>query len=232
MTNTETTRLPADERRALTIETVVALAAESNPAEITTTAIAERMHLTQGALFRHFPSKDAIWEAVIGWVSERLLLRTDHAAQAAASPLAALEAVFMAHIDFVTKHPGVPRMMFAELQRAQGSPAKRVAQEMMRRYGKRVQLLVEQGKSHGEIAPQVDAATAATLFIGMVQGLVIQAMLGGSLKGARSAAPGAFAIYRRGIELTRAAGSQETASADAAGAPERARHPAPHGGDK
>lgn len=228
MTTTETTRLPADERRALTIETVVALAAESNPSEITTTAIAERMHLTQGALFRHFASKDAIWEAVIGWASDRLLSGTDRAVQAAGSPLAALEAVFIAHIEFVAKHPGVPRMMFGELQRAQGSAAKRVAQEMMRRYGKRVQSLVEQGQAQGEIAAQIDAASAATLFIGLVQGLVIQAMLGGNLKGARSAAPGAFAIYRRGIEQTRAAPGEASASPKATRAP----RPAAHGGDK
>jgi AcrR family transcriptional regulator len=228
MTITETTRLPADERRIRTIETVVALAAENNPSDITTTAIAERMNLTQGALFRHFASKDAIWEAVVGWASERLLARTDRAVQAAGSPLAALEAVFMAHIEFVARHPGVPRMMFGELQRAQGSPAKRVAQELMRRYGKRVQSLVEQGQAQGEIAPQIDAASAATLFIGMVQGLVIQAMLGGNLKDARSAAPGAFAIYRRGIEQARAAPGEATASPQAASAP----HPTPHGGDQ
>lgn len=228
MMNTEPSRLPTDERRALTIETVVALAAESIPSEITTTAIAERMHLTQGALFRHFANKEAIWEAVIGWVSERLLSRTDRAIQANESPLAALDAVFMAHIEFVTKHPGVPRMMFGELQRAQGSPAKRVAQEMMRRYGKRVQLLIEQGKLCGEIALQVDAETAAMLFIGMVQGLVIQAMLGGSLKGVRSAAPGAFAIYRRGIEQSGTAVGEARASPVTA----PATHPATQGGDK
>lgn len=228
MMSNDTARLPADERRALTIQTVVALAAESNPSEITTTAIAERMHLTQGALFRHFPSKDAIWEAVIDWASERLLSRADRAANAAGSSLAALEAVFMAHIDFVAKHPGVPRMMFGELQRAHGSPARRVAQDMMRRYGKRVQLLVEQGQAHGEIAAQIDAASAATLFIGLVQGLVIQAMMGGNLKGVRKAAPGVFAIYRRGIEEVRAATIEARTSLEAAGAP----HPLLHEGSE
>ncbi|MDE2380483.1 TetR family transcriptional regulator, partial [Bradyrhizobium sp.] len=55
--------LSAEERRRLTVETVVSLAAAQNPSEITTAAIAARMHVTQGALFRHFPSKDAIWQA-------------------------------------------------------------------------------------------------------------------------------------------------------------------------
>ena len=39
--------LPADERRAATVEAVVDLAAEQNPSDITTTAIAQRMGLTQ-----------------------------------------------------------------------------------------------------------------------------------------------------------------------------------------
>ena len=64
--------LPADERRAVTVEAVVKLAARQNPSEITTAAIATSMKLTQGALFRHFPNKDAIWQAVMEWVADHL----------------------------------------------------------------------------------------------------------------------------------------------------------------
>src|SRR3989337_465484 len=92
--------LPADKRRAVTVEAVVELASEQNPNDITTAAIAKRMNLTQGAIFRHFPSKDSIWQAVMEWVARRLLGRTDKAVKAAASPIAALEAMFMTHIDF------------------------------------------------------------------------------------------------------------------------------------
>ena len=113
--------LPADERRAATVEALIELAARQNPSDITTSAIAERMGLTQGALFRHFPSKDAIVQASMTWVSERLLSRIDQAAAQAASPAAALQAMFMAHIDFVARHPGVPRLLFGELQRADDS---------------------------------------------------------------------------------------------------------------
>lgn len=111
--------LPADERRAATVEAVVELAAEQNPSDITTTAIARHMKLTQGALFRHFPTKEAIWQSVMEWVAERLLVRVDRAAEGVASPSAALQAVFLAHIGFVADHPGVPRMLFGELQRAE-----------------------------------------------------------------------------------------------------------------
>ncbi len=192
-------RLPANKRRAVTVQTVIGLAAEQNPAEITTTAMAERMHMTQGALFRHFPTKDAIWQAVMEWVAERLLARVDAAIQAAKSPLAALEAVFMTHIDFVIEHPGVPRILFGELQRSEDSPAKRAVRTLLRHYNERLQTLIEQGRAQGELSPEGDTPVAAALFIGMIQGLVMQSLLDGKNKTVRAKAGEAFAIYRRGL---------------------------------
>lgn len=192
-------RLPADERRAVTVRAVVDLAAEQNPSDITTAAIAASMGLTQGALFRSFPTKDAVWRAVMEWVAERLLARIDRAADGIESPLAAMQAIFMSHVEFVVEHPGVPRMMFGELQRANATPAKQIVQTLIQRYGERLHRLIENGKANGELSATVDSKAAATLFIGTVQGLVMQSLLAGDVKRMRRDAPGVFAIYRRGI---------------------------------
>jgi AcrR family transcriptional regulator len=191
--------LPADQRRAVTVEAVVELTAEQNPGDITTAAIAKRMNLTQGALFRHFPSKDAIWQAVMEWVAERLLQRVDRAIEAAESPLRALEAVFMTHIDFVVAHPGVPRLLFGELQRAEDTAAKRMARTLIGAYRERLSGLIEAGKVRGEVAREMNTAAAAVSFIGSIQGLVMQSLLSGKAAQMRADAPGVFAIYLRGI---------------------------------
>ena len=191
--------LPADERRAATVEAVINLAAEQNPSDITTTAIAQRMGLTQGALFRHFPTKDAILEAVMTWVAERLLSRVDRAAQNVTSPLAALEAVFMAHIDFVSEHPGGPRMRFGELQRPGETLPKRMVQTLIQRYGERLRHLLERGKAIGELDANLDIEAASVSFIGSIQGLVMQSLIAGDAARIRRDASGVFAIYRRGI---------------------------------
>ena len=192
-------KLPADERRAVTVEAVIALAGSQNPSDITTAAIASHMNLTQGALFRHFPSKDAIWEAVMEWVADHLLDQIDRAATGIDSPLAAMQAMFMSHIDFVVEHPGVPRMMFGQLQNTETTAAKKIAQTLIKRYAERIGARIEQGKANGEIAPTVETRAAATLFIGTVQGLVMQSMLSGDLARMRTDAPGVFAIYQRGM---------------------------------
>ena len=191
--------LPADERRAVTVRAVVDLAAERNPGDITTQAIAQRMRLTQGALFRHFPDKNAIWEAAMGWVAERLLARVDRAAESSASPLAALEAMFMTHVEFVVEHPGVPRMLFSELQRPGDTGAKRMVRTLIGHYAERLRAIIDRGKAQREIAPEVDTAAVATLFIGTIQGLVMQSLLADDVQRIRTDAPGAFTIFLRGI---------------------------------
>jgi len=195
-------RLPADERRAVTVKAVIELAAEQNPGEITTVAIAKRMHMTQGALFRHFATKDAIWQAVMEWVVDHLLARVDEAMKTAKSPLAALNAVFMTHIDFVVQHAGVPRILFGELQRHEDTQAKRTARKLMSRYGERLNALIETGKLRGELSGDVNTLAAVTLFIGAIQGLSVQSMLAGNVRRMRGVAPQVFAVYLRGIRRT------------------------------
>jgi TetR/AcrR family transcriptional regulator len=191
--------LPADKRRAATVEAVVELAAEQNPSEITTTEIAQRMGLTQGAIFRHFPTKEAILQAVMTWVQDRLLARVEKAAREATSPLAALEATFMAHIDFVSEHPGVPRMLFGELQRTGETTPKKIVQTLIQRYAERLRGLLEAGVAQGQLDVDLNVDAATVLFIGTIQGLVMQSLLAGDVASMRRDAPGTFAIYRRGI---------------------------------
>ena len=200
--NSSTKHLPAKERRIVTVETVIELAGEQNPNDITTAAIAKRMGLTQGALFRHFPNKESILQAVMKWVAERLMSRIDKAIQAAVSPLAALESMFMAHVDFVTEYPGIPRMVFGELQCAAETAPKRMVQMIIRRYGERLNQLIGQGKACGELDAAIDTEASATLFIGTIQGLVMQSLLANDVSRIRGDAPRVFAIYQRGIRST------------------------------
>ncbi len=199
MTKTRQKKIPAEERRNVTVEAVIDLAASTNPDTITTAAIAKHMKLTQGAIFRHFPNKDAIWTAVMDWVTRTLMTRIDGAAKDIESPVGKMEAMFLAHIGFVSERPGAPRMLFGELQAARKTPAKRRAQSLMTQYGARLHDLLTAGKTNGELRDDLDVEAAATLFIGTIQGLVMQSLIAGDMKRMKAAAPGVFAIYLRGI---------------------------------
>lgn len=192
-------KLPAEERRETTINAVIKLAGLQNPSEITTAAIAKHMQLTQGALFRHFATKDDIWLAVMEWVRDQFSSQITRTEQSMVQPLVAMRAMFMRHIDFVTKYPGVPRVLFGELQKAKWTPAKGAAQSLIRHYTERLCALIEQGKKTGEICDDVDTRDAAVLFIGTIQGLIMQSILYGDINRIKTDAPRVFKIYERGI---------------------------------
>lgn len=191
--------LPAVQRRKVTVEAVVDLAATRDPAEITTGQIAEHMQLTQGALFRHFPTKDAVWDAVMAWTADQLTRRLDQAEANGASPLLSLEQMFLAHVDFVVARPGVPRILFGQLQRTGDTAAKRSARMLINGYRTRVIKLLKRSCANGDLPADLDTEAAATLFVGTIQGLVVQAMITGDLAAMRIMASRVFNIYIRGI---------------------------------
>lgn len=79
------------------------------------------------------------------WVADRRLDRIDRAAGAAETQVDVLRAMFLSHVAFVIEYPGVPRMMFGELQHTRATPAKQAARTLMRRYVERVSTNVDHG---------------------------------------------------------------------------------------
>ena len=222
-------------RQANLVLAALQLAARRSPADITTTDLAQAVGISQGAVFKHFASKDAIWLAAMDWVTQALMdqleaaamqpqqpgksgahipsQRPDHlcavprpiglepAAQLehTAWPMAALRAVFMAHVDFVVAHPGVPRLIFQELQRPDDTELKARVRQLMASYRTLLMRLLMQAKEHHCLAPSTDLTSAAVLFIGSIQGLVMQSLISGDVPAMVQQANGVFAIYQRGL---------------------------------
>ena len=170
-------RLPAARRQQDVVQAVLGLAVTLDPGAITTVAIAERVGVTHGALFRHFADKEAIWAAVFGWVSGALGEAVDRAFREGRDPLDTLGRVFMAHVGFVAEHPGVPRILFHELQRPGNSAARGRLRELVLGYRKRLVALLDSARAARQVDADLDTEAAAVLFIGTVQGIVLQETL-------------------------------------------------------
>lgn len=191
-------RLTTDERQREIVAAVLALARERGPDAITTQAIADRIGVTQGAIFRHFPDKEAIWLAVFAWVRASLGAVFAAAMEKSRSPLAKIEQAFLAHVAFIAANPGVPRVMFHELQYPGDSPVRAEVRTMITAYRKRLGLLFAQAKAVGELPADLDTTLAPILFIGAVQGLVIQASLAGDEAGMMKRARRLFPLLLHG----------------------------------
>lgn len=193
------TRLPTEERQAEIVTAALRLARDTSPALITTTDIASAVGLTQGAVFKHFPTKDAIWVAALQWVRGELMQSLRAAAAEAPTPLDGLSAMFRAHVDFVVAQPGVPRLIFNELQQPADSATKQEVRAMLQGYRKLLLDTLEEAVAQGQVVADLDREAAATTFVGLIQGLVMQAMLVGRPAAMRPQADRVFALYLRSL---------------------------------
>ena len=166
---------------------------------ITSGDIAAAIGVTQGAVFKHFPTKDAIWLAAMRWVRESLLQKLQAAADQAGTPLDALSAMFHAHVEFVIAHPGVPRFIFHELQQPADSAAKSEVRAVLQGYRKLLVGQLNLSIQSKLVSPELDAEAAATSFIGLIQGLVMQSMLTGRTAAMRQQSDALYALYRRSL---------------------------------
>ena len=194
------TRLSSETRQTQIIETVLALAAQHSPGQITTQEIANVIGVTQGALFRHFASKESIWLAAIEWVENELLAMLEAAAQQATSPMDGLRQVFFSHVDFVIARPGVPRLIFNELQQPADSAIKAAVRQLLQRYRQLISGLIVTAAAGNEINRNVNINAAATLFLGSIQGLVMQSMLADNVQAMHQKAEQIFPLFLHSLK--------------------------------
>ena len=176
-------RLDADARREEIVRVTLELAARQGVDDVTTQDMANAMGVTQGAVFRHFPTKDAIWLAVMQWVRDQLMGVIGRAAAAGRDPLDALERMFYAHVGFVATHPAIPRVLVSEHLHGRGGTLRQLVTEILLAYEAKVAGLVADAQTAGLARADLDAHAAATLYIGMIQGLVVQTSI---LRGQRT----------------------------------------------
>jgi len=187
-------RLSAAERQDEIVRAAVDLAGVQGMDNVTTQGIADAVGVTQGAIFRQFPTKDAIWIAVVHWARGRLMGVVDIAASQASNPLDAVERIFFAHIGFAEKNPALPRLLFST-----NSGLKQSLKEMLMGYEQKIATLLAQAKAQDLVRSDLEESDAATLFIAMIQGLVTRVLILGVKKSLLSEARMVFPIYLAGI---------------------------------
>ena len=187
-------RLSAEERQDEIVRAAVGLAATQGMDNVTTQGIADAIGVTQGAIFRHFPTKDTIWLAVVHWVRGRLLSVIDRAASQADDPLDAVKRIFFAHVAFAEKNPAVPRLLLAT-----NPQLKRLTQEFLDGYEAKLASLLADARALGLVRSDLEEDTAAALLIAIIQGLVIRVLILGPRKSLPDEAKRLFPIFLAGI---------------------------------
>jgi AcrR family transcriptional regulator len=193
LATTPSPRRSSELRQQEIVEAVLALAAERGVEAITTQLIAERLGLTQGAVFRHFPNKAAIWVAVLDWLAANLGKIFQRRPESSA--LAELERIFAGYMAFMAEYPAMPRLIFSDTFHHAYPALHQSVRQMVAGCETRLRGLVEEAVQVGAISPGREAAAAKLLLV-TIQGLAFQSAILGLVADPREAGPPLFALWR------------------------------------
>jgi AcrR family transcriptional regulator len=171
-------RKPAELRKAEIVATVLNLADRIGPDRVTTGAVAAMIGVTQAALFRHFPTKAALWQAVAEHVAEGLAAAWDDALSHNDGPLVRLRALIGAQFAQIAATPALPMLLFSRELNVTNAELRATFHGKLMAFRGLLAREVSAGQKAGLLRDDVAANDAAVLLTSLVQGVAIRWALG------------------------------------------------------
>jgi AcrR family transcriptional regulator len=126
-------------------------------------------------VFRHFPTKEAMWLAVIDWLEERLVAIYSAADEEAGEPgLIVLTRMFLGHVELIERYPALAKLVFSDHLRLQYPSLQARFARIHQAYLARLSAVIDQAKSEAAVPRSLAAKDAATMFLSLIQGLGFQ----------------------------------------------------------
>ena len=162
-------KLHTEVRRDQLTDATLAVVADHGLRGLSIAAVARRVGLTPSAIYRHFTGKDAMLDAVLERLRERL-----HGAIAAAraettDPVEALHRLLERHTQLVRRNRALPRIVLSDDYHLGHPERRRRLLDVFSGYLDGVADIVRQGQRLGSIRSDVNARSLAILFLGLIQ---------------------------------------------------------------
>ncbi len=170
-------RKTASDRRAEIADAAMSLAADVGPGQVSTGMIAERLGLTQPAIYKHFPRKDDIWLAVADHLTELIARNIARAAVAPLSPDARLRTLVMDQLTVVRDNPALPNIMVMHDNREAQGELRASMQASMAGFRRALIDNVRAAVEQGVFRPTIDPGDAAMLLLGIIQSLALRMLM-------------------------------------------------------
>lgn len=172
------TRKDTDTRQKEIIEATLELLAESGTQNLTTAHIAERVGISEAALYRHFDNKYDIICSSIEFVGKRM--RSELAKiPTEKSAREKLKQVFFRHLEYIEDHPGNARLLFSDDIHFDDQQLRELLRGVVEERKRFIQEIIEEGQTQGVIKSDVDPGGIALMFIGLIQTRVLLWSLSG-----------------------------------------------------
>jgi len=162
------------ERRKQILHAFVKMLEECPGARITTAALSQQVGVSEAALYRHFPSKGKIIEALIESMEAGLSLGVINILDEETEVRSKCQKIVWLLLSFAERNPGFSRLFVGDALQGETDKLRHRIREFFDRIENQIHQVIEDGYSrHGEFTP-VSPTAAANLMLSAAVGRINQ----------------------------------------------------------
>ena len=192
-------RQSTSERQLQIIEATQNLITSKGMEFVTIDAIAEKVGLTEGAIYKHFRSKREILTLLIDSIEQNLMETLVNSKQVGDSSLDHLGRILVAHLNDVEDRRAVSFIIISEAIAFDGIFMSDRVSLMLNNYLDFIKNVVDEGIKDRSIRPDVDIGAAANTFLGMIQIVATLWSLDAYAESFKGLRTNMWDIYRKGV---------------------------------
>lgn len=181
------------------VESVRRIISAKGIESLTIHQIAKDLGVTDGALYRHFKSKNEIIGLLIEDIERTLLDTIKTAAGKINNPINKLENILSSHLSYAEQRKGMSFIVINETLNLQDRNLKRRMLKVIHAYLKEIKTILIDGAESGKIRKNIDFVSASIAFFGMVQSMVTLWALSGFRYSLKKRYLKLFDIYKKGV---------------------------------
>ncbi len=167
------TKIKTEIRRGQIAEAALQLMAQQGPKSLNLLALARRVGVVPSAIYRHYPSKDAVLDAVLDLIAERFQDNVNAAGEEATGALERLRHLLDRHVQLLRTNMAIPRIVLSEEVFNRNRARRQRVHNIIQGYLAEVAQMVRAGQHDGSIRPDVSPDAASVMFLGLIHPAVI-----------------------------------------------------------
>ena len=193
-------RLSSTLRQQQILDTTLEIIAEKGVGGVSTAEIAQRVGIVPSALYRHFESKEALIDALLDRTHMILFENVRKMTLKKSDPKEDLKSLFLLHLEFIRKNPGMPKLVFSDAA-VFGSPErKEKVLSIVKNYMNKLTEIAEKGRRDGDFLQDISPEAVAFSMVSFVQYVGLISNLSEGKTDIGELAEQAWSYIERGIQ--------------------------------
>lgn len=145
---------------------------ESPGSRVTTSGLAQKVGVSEAALYRHFPSKNRIFETLIEFIEETIFPRISIILTEETSTIARIQQIIYLLLTFSERNPGITRLLTGDPLAGESEHLRVRVNQFFDRYETQLKQVLREGEIRDGQKLNIDIQAAANLMLSCTEGKV------------------------------------------------------------